>query len=375
MKVDLIDILLIVIFFQLLSFIPFLLFNKGKRSLPNKILALFLLAKAICITNFLSFRQYDFFFQNFPHTFFLGSSFTLLWGPGLYFYTKSLLFKDFRFKKIQLLHLFPFLVHFTYLTFTYHIFGAEEKRQIVSSGEIGFLVGDYYLIFLFASILIYNVFALQQLYVYRKGLKNEYSSLDKINLSWMSFVLYGFLTKWVFDIWLIISRLSPDVSETIPLFLSRFTLFLFLNIMFFKGLKQHQVFSGIEEKAMGKKKKSLSDKVKREYLETLENYMVEEKPFLDAELSLKTLSEKLSIPPRSLSEVINENYNNFYDFINHYRILESKKLLAEETSQGKTIQEIYYQVGYNNKVSFNTAFKKSTGMTPSEYKNKSLALN
>jgi AraC-like DNA-binding protein len=84
---------------------------------------------------------------------------------------------------------------------------------------------------------------------------------------------------------------------------------------------------------------------------------------------LMDLAEQVSIPYRALSEVINNKLKqNFYDFINSYRIHESKKLLSEKTERLKTILEVLYEVGYNSKSSFNSAFKKFTGMTPTEYR-------
>jgi len=72
----------------------------------------------------------------------------------------------------------------------------------------------------------------------------------------------------------------------------------------------------------------------------------------------------LSLP---LSQIINESKNiNFYDYVNSYRISEAKDLLSSNCD--KTILEILYEVGFNSKSAFNTAFKKFTSVTPSKYK-------
>jgi len=69
--------------------------------------------------------------------------------------------------------------------------------------------------------------------------------------------------------------------------------------------------------------------------------------------------------------VINENTGqNFFDFVNRYRIGEAKRMLTDPTDKKITVQEILYVVGFNSKSSFNTLFKKYTGVTPSEFKNK-----
>ncbi len=62
--------------------------------------------------------------------------------------------------------------------------------------------------------------------------------------------------------------------------------------------------------------------------------------------------------------------SNFYDYISKYRIEEAKSILSDQSSN-KTVLEILYEVGFNSKSSFNTAFKKYTGVTPSKFKRNS----
>lgn len=370
MKVQFIDIILFVLFFQILSLVPFLLFQKSKRSLPNKILATFLLAKALCITNFISGRLPDFFLAHFPHIFLFGSSFTILWGPALYFYTKSLTTKNFSFRKWDALHLLPFSIHFLYLTFNFHIYNADVKRQIITSGSL--LTKQYYMIYihyLHLSILIYTIAALILVWHYRQEIKNSFSSVHKRNLSWLYFVLFGFIAKWILDVLLIMKWTYHIEIGFSPLLMSRIVLFLFINIMIFKGLRQPSIFSGLEPEPIPMPRQSLSKASVDTYLKRLTSYMEHQKPFLDPELTLIELSDQVSIPPRSLSEVINLGLGqNFFDFVNSYRIKESKRLLTVPEHDKKTVLEILYEVGFNSKSSFNKAFKKYTGMTPSRFK-------
>jgi AraC-like DNA-binding protein len=105
-----------------------------------------------------------------------------------------------------------------------------------------------------------------------------------------------------------------------------------------------------------------------EKLEKLNHYMITEKPYLEETLSLQDLALQLDINAKHLSYLINQRLGrHFFDYINEYRIEESKKLL--ETSE-LTIQQIMYEVGFNSKSSFNTAFKKYTSITPSQFRKK-----
>lgn len=63
---------------------------------------------------------------------------------------------------------------------------------------------------------------------------------------------------------------------------------------------------------------------------------------------------------------------NFFEYINSLRITEAMELLKDKGKSRLTIIEVAYQVGFNNKVSFNAAFKKQTGVTPTEYRKQHL---
>lgn len=94
-----------------------------------------------------------------------------------------------------------------------------------------------------------------------------------------------------------------------------------------------------------------------------------DKVFLEPRLNLKSLAKMLRIHPNHLSRIINEKFAMSYnDFINKWRIEEAKSLLARDKS--KNILEILYETGFYSKSVFNTAFRKFTGMTPSQYRNR-----
>ena len=101
----------------------------------------------------------------------------------------------------------------------------------------------------------------------------------------------------------------------------------------------------------------------------LKSYMTKDEPFLDPSLTVKTLSEKTNIPHRELSVLINQELKqHFFDFINSYRIEKAMRILKDTENAKVTILETLYDVGFNSKSSFNTAFKKHTGLTPTAYR-------
>ncbi|NKI31646.1 AraC family transcriptional regulator [Croceivirga thetidis] len=116
--------------------------------------------------------------------------------------------------------------------------------------------------------------------------------------------------------------------------------------------------SSLKEEDLNKHKKSLSV------------FMKKMKPYLDPDLSQKDLAKKIGISSHHLSEVLNVGYNqNFYNFVNSYRILEAQKLIQEENYKDAKLVAIAFDSGFKSKTSFNRAFKSHTGKTPSEYKN------
>ena len=101
--------------------------------------------------------------------------------------------------------------------------------------------------------------------------------------------------------------------------------------------------------------------------------MQDKQLYLDSNLTLASLARETEIPLHHLSQIINASLGqNFYDFINSQRIQEAQARLAAPGGCGANIAAIAFEVGFNTLSSFNAAFKKFTGMTPSQYK-KSLA--
>jgi AraC-like DNA-binding protein len=105
------------------------------------------------------------------------------------------------------------------------------------------------------------------------------------------------------------------------------------------------------------------------YLQKLLDLMNTEKPYLDGDLTLQKLAKALSVSPHHLSQTINEQLNqNFFDFINTYRIEEAKRMLRDPGKKHYSILAVSEEVGFNSKSAFNAAFKKHVNMTPSEFR-------
>ncbi len=102
-------------------------------------------------------------------------------------------------------------------------------------------------------------------------------------------------------------------------------------------------------------------------LQKVNNLLREEKLYLHS-MRLKELARRVNVTAAQLSQVINELEGcHFSDFINKYRVEEAKTLILDGQQNLKII-EVAYQSGFNNKSTFNAAFKKFVGISPSEFK-------
>jgi AraC-like DNA-binding protein len=345
------------------------LFIRKAKNISNYILGLQLFSQAAGIFAGFCFNQYDFFYNNCPHLIFTGYPFMYLWGPTFYLYVKSASYTDFKLKPALILHFIPFLVIFAYLLFTFYPLGADAKRLVLSNHSIllySFL--QYLDMFIRAQVLFYIIKSILVLHSIRNKLKESYSSIPKTNLSWIRFLVFGFIISYVLTVPFItvFSYFFGIVTDLMKLAIIT-PYFIYFNVIFYRAWYQSEIFAGVEENIKYKSSKLKKDEA-QDWIEKLNEYAAANKPFLNPDLTLNQLAEALDITPRILSQIINEYFNqNFYDYINKLRIEESKKMLIDTASK-KTVLEILYETGFNSKSTFNNIFKKMTGLTPTEFR-------
>ena len=113
-----------------------------------------------------------------------------------------------------------------------------------------------------------------------------------------------------------------------------------------------------------------SDQVS-EYERLLLNIMEDDEIFMNQHLSIHAVSERIGIPRRYVSEVLNNHMKvSFQDFVNQYRIAAFIDRLHDPKFEHFTLFGLASDVGFSSKSTFNSAFKKATGITPIEFKSK-----
>jgi AraC-like DNA-binding protein len=106
------------------------------------------------------------------------------------------------------------------------------------------------------------------------------------------------------------------------------------------------------------------------YEAKLNEHIKSDRPYLDTSITLKKLALDLDIPMRHLSQVINQRHGmSFFDFMNAFRVAHFQDLAALPENRETTVLGLMYEAGFQSKSSFNKAFKKSTGTTPTQFLN------
>ncbi len=356
--------------FQLFLFVVFLL-NKSinKNRVSNLLLVAFFMCQFLSISNHFILSQRAFFIGITPHIFFVGMPFTWLWAPLFYLYVKSLIYSDFHLSKIDFIHSIPFLIFLLFDILQFHINTAEGKLYLINNNRL-ITQNISLLINLLITLQIagYLIFVLKIYYKYRTRLKNRQSSIDVYQSKWLQIFIFGYLFAFLITDFCRIGLYTYKDLKDVFVFFSFFSFFIYFILLFYKAISNPLIFAKIEEKPEAKT--HVIPKHEAYFLlKKINDYMVQSEPYLNPELSLKQLAIELKTPERLLSGVINQYSNqNFYDFINNFRIEKAKKLLSEDTLKRNTIQEIFYDSGFNSKSTFNLAFKKSTGFTPTDFK-------
>ncbi|MEO1086737.1 MAG: AraC family transcriptional regulator, partial [Acidobacteriota bacterium] len=116
-------------------------------------------------------------------------------------------------------------------------------------------------------------------------------------------------------------------------------------------------------------RQSLDAETRRGLLERIQGFMDTERPYLDGELALADLAQAVGVPKHHFSMAINiELEQNFFQFVNGYRVSEARRLLADPSLADENVLSIAYRAGFQSKAAFNKVFKKATGQTPGQYR-------
>lgn len=253
------------------------------------------------------------------------------------------------------------------------------EYEIVGSNNIPLIIGYFFFkIGMPLTLIAISSYRLKQ---YKKGLKNEFSYIENIDLKWLKVLIdSGLVLLSLAFISFILFKFNVIFSIDILASFTNVSLFLFILFLAFYGIKNTYTFRDIitERNIEPKGNSSVSGKtdkadvvyeaVDNELIEKLESVIESEKPYLAEKLTVADLSEQTKIPQRQLSQILNKQYNqNFFDYINTLRIHEFNRRIKLGVNQQFTILSIAYECGFSSKSAFNRSYKKHLGVPPSSF--------
>ncbi len=359
-KIEFISSLGKISFFLMLLFSIFLITVKTKRRLPNYLLATMLLLVAFDLTGFFAWK----WISGNDVLVILKTASSLLQMPLFFIYLVSVCYANFKLRPAHLLHGLVCLL----FIFIFSLTNVSERSVFwfEITGELQWVV--------------YMLASFRELFRYKKIHQENHAFPNSKAYKWLfqftviSAIAHSLVTfRWLFSAFnwdIAVLNLNIGISISILLITTWFV---------FKALYNPDLFTDVATKLRPLKAKIKSgdvlhqDDFNQKKKEKLLIYMEQEKPYLDFDLTLQKLAFQIDIIDKELSILINHHIGqHFFDFVNEYRVNEAKRLLGNPDKKALTILEILYQVGFNSKSSFYTAFKKITGKTPVLYRKERL---
>ena len=309
-----------------------------------------------------------------PHLFSAATPIPLLFGPLLYFYVKARLHEQFEFKLGNLIHLVPFAlllgIQLSYLlvptgpqvsltnTFARDAFWITNRTVALNIFKILFNLG-------------YVLASLTLIRDWYEETEKELTDKGLLHLKWLRKLSWSVGFYWIGFSFVFIYQVLINTNMTMVDNMLSISLALVTLGIGSIALQKPDIYTEFKLKVINKnkyKKSSLDDHHLARIREKLLRAMEEHRLYLNHELTLRDLSRSIDIPPHYISQTLSRHmHTSFFDFINHYRVEHAKKMLADPKHSHLTILAIAGESGFNSKASFNRAFKKFAGTTPSRY--------
>ncbi|MCO6491267.1 MAG: AraC family transcriptional regulator [Phaeodactylibacter sp.] len=363
-------------------FLAIVLFSskQGNRQ-ANRLLGAFLLAFALTLSEYvLHWTKYLLYFS-WADTFYIPLIF--VFGPLLYLYFKALNPED-EIRRRDALHFLPALLmlidrlpyYFTdpALKAAFHAGDREVARQIHWPLLPLFSIQDYIFMAHLSAYAVLIFWYLRRNGFWRPAGEEDEQAVIRRNWSRTVLGLYAGFVLGNISYYVLIRTSFFHVEWDYGISLS---MTVFIYVVGYLGYRQPSIFAGeLWPRAFlapRYQNSTLTPSASRSLLDRVLEYVEQEKPYLDNELRLSGLADQLGVSIHHLSQVVNEQLGkSFSDFINEYRVEEAKRLLANPRHKDRYVIAIAYEAGFNNKTSFNKAFKANTGLSPSQYRKKKL---
>lgn len=300
-------------------------------------------------------RNYPLWFTLKMAQFFVG----LVFFVSVKFYTEP----DFRFSRKDLRMLIAPVI-FTVLLFNRY-----------SSNELTYNM--LYLTLFLGHSLGYVFLSYYTVRKHQKTIESFSSNTENIDLRWIKYIIASFIVTLSIVILYNIFRMRQPLNIYI-----NFHLLVVVYLVGFYSIRQKEIFpKGLvineaasdetcEDNAPIRKPGLMTEAELTQAKSQIIHILESEQLYLDSELNLLKLAESANLSTHQLSYVINHGTGeNFFHFINRFRVKKAESLLSDPKNDNLTIVAIGFESGFNSKTAFNTAFKRTTSHTPTEFRN------
>jgi AraC-like DNA-binding protein len=339
--------------------------RKARNLRANRILGVVLLLLGVSFMSDVLWANR--FFDYYPHLFEYDSPVSLCIGPLVFLYIRYQTNPKARLQPADLLHLLPVILY-VWLLRNFLFSSASAKAEMIHNLTIPNFIFVQYL--KKVQLLLYGLLCYRLLIRHKRVTRELLSNLQSRQLEWMQHLLLG--AAMLFGVW-VISNEVRWAEPALGLALLGFSYWVaYLSVQQESSLAHMNTETVLpiiaEEPAVRYRHSTLTEEYLVHTVKKIERHMSEQKPYLDGDLTLTSLAEQLQINPNQLSQVLNEGLTeNFYRFVNRYRVEESKQMLLDPAFSHYNILGIAFQAGFSTKSTFNKTFKELTGLSPSEF--------
>jgi len=302
---------------------------------------------------------------------YLPLGFDLLIQPLFYLYTLSLTQKNFKLSRQLLVHFIPVLLFLMHAIGVYMLVQQTDiiptKDQLAERWYYN-IVKEIEDVLSVISGIVYWYLSFRQVQAYKQWLNSNISNAAYPSYNWLRNVM---LAMGIFVVILTINIfLELGFSFGARYFIQwQFFYFYLAALVYYLGFagyqqKDFQVAFQPEKRSAVVIDKTQVQTIKERLLTAIET----DKVYLDPELNLSTLANKIGVSDAMLSAVINEEFQqNFRNFINEKRVEEVKRKLGSPAAKHLSILGIALESGFNSEASFYRVFKSVTGQSPKDF--------